>query len=118
MDQFASLNIHNIHLWDCHPPNNAFAVTSNEIGLEIYVEVNNRRLIASYIHMHADVILEHLLGTMHNRSLKPPSFSTFVFWSPTKIPQENKMEQSEPPGLKFTLGKYAPKVYSRLLSRP
>lgn len=52
----------------------------DEIRVEIYMKkrVNNKRLITNYFYMHADVILEHLLRTMHNGSFKSPSFSTFV----------------------------------------
>jgi len=43
--------------------------------------------------MHADVILEHLLGTMHNGSLKPSSPSTFILLTQIKTPLP-----SPPPG--------------------
>lgn len=117
MDQF---NLHNIHLCDSHSPDNAFAVTFVEWNQSrnLYGKkmVNNKRPVASYIFMYADVILEHLLWTMHNGSFKSLSFSTFVLWAQIKTPQENQMEQKEPSSLKFTFGKYSPKVYSRLHS--
>ena len=58
--------------------------------------VNNKRPIASYIYMHADVILEHLLWTMYNGSFKSLSFSTFVPWFQIKTPQRkpNGTEQA------------------------
>lgn len=89
----------------------------NEIWVEIEMKktVNNKTSIGSYIYMHVDVILEHLLWTMHNGSFKSPSFSTFIHWFQIKTPHENQTKQASS-GLMLTPGKYSPKIYSKLHS--
>lgn len=89
-----------------------------DIRVEISMKkmVNNKRLISSYIYMHADVILEHLLWTMHNGSFKLPRFTSFVPWFQIKTPQQNQMAQNQPSSLKFIFQRHSPNVYSRLHS--
>lgn len=87
----------------------------NEIWVEIYMKkaVINKRPIASYIYMHADVTLEHLLWTMHNGSFK----SHVLLYTDSKSKHPMKTKQKESSGLMFTFGKYSPQVYSKLHSR-
>lgn len=89
----------------------------NETWIEIEMKkgVNNKTSIGSYIYMHADVILEHLLWTMHNGSFKSPSFSTFIHWFQIKTPHENQTKWASS-GLMLTPGKYSRKIYSKLHS--
>lgn len=53
--------------------------------------VINKRPIASYIYMHADVILEHLLWTMHNGSFK----SHVLLYTDSKSKHPMKTKQKE-----------------------